>query len=203
MALCKIFSPAIITFSGYSRAASTLRNRRSLTSTLNRPGKSATQGHGAAATEKAGPEARSDAQQPQKKKEGWQIQKEALRRKFSEGWHPRKRLSPDTLDTIREQHAVDPVRFSTPALADLYAVSPEAIRRILKNKWRPRNEEERRRREERWRRREARLWSHQVELGLRPERPELAWSSDARILDQTRSGHPGLPKSNDDGDDQL
>ncbi|EDN07280.1 predicted protein [Histoplasma mississippiense (nom. inval.)] len=69
--------------------------------------------------------------------EPWQIQKRALKKKFPEGWNPRKRLHPDTLDTIRHLHQQDPATYSTPALAQEYKVSPEAIRRILKSKWRP------------------------------------------------------------------
>ncbi|PKY04513.1 hypothetical protein P168DRAFT_318836 [Aspergillus campestris IBT 28561] len=104
---------------------------------------------------------------PQRKREGWQVQKDALKNKFGEGWSPQKKLSPDALDGIRQLHAVAPDRFTTPVLAEQFKVSPEAIRRILKSKWRPSGEEAEDRRQ-RWDRRHERIWGHMAELGLRP-----------------------------------
>jgi len=104
------------------------------------------------------------------KRELWQVQKEALKKRFGEeGWNPRKRLSPDTLEGIRMLHEQDPERYSTPVLAEQFKVSPEAIRRILKSKWRPSPEQVQDRRE-RWARRHDRIWDRQAELGLRPKR---------------------------------
>ncbi|KAH7061211.1 hypothetical protein B0J12DRAFT_553139, partial [Macrophomina phaseolina] len=72
----------------------------------------------------------------------WMVQKEALKEKFGkEGWQPRKKLSPDAMDGIRQLHASDPDTYTTPVLANEFKVSPEAIRRILKSKWRPKEEE--------------------------------------------------------------
>lgn len=100
--------------------------------------------------------------------EPWQTQKSALSEKFgSTGWLPRKRLSPDTLDGIRALHAQYPDKFTTPILADQFKVSPEAIRRILKSKWRPKGEEEERRRQ-RWEKRGENIWSQMVEMGIKP-----------------------------------
>ena len=102
--------------------------------------------------------------------EPWQTQKRALSEKLgSAGWLPRKRLSPDTLKGIRALHGQYPDRFTTPILADQFKVSPEAIRRILKSKWRPTNEEEERRRR-RWEKRGENLWSQMVEMGIKPPR---------------------------------
>lgn len=105
-----------------------------------------------------------------KKKEPWQVQKHALKEKFGDaGWNPRKKLSPDTMEGIRALHEQDPDRWSTPVLADHFKVSPEAIRRILKSKWRP-SEKEMEKRRERWAKRHDRIWDKLAELGLRPQR---------------------------------
>lgn len=116
-----------------------------------------------------------------KKKEGWQIQKEALQRKFPEGWNPNKKLSPDAIDGIRQLHAVAPDQFTTPVLAEQFKVSPEAIRRILKSKWRP-TEEEAEDRRQRWVKRSKRIWSHMTELGLRPVKSGPKKFSDVNAL---------------------
>ncbi|KAJ5666368.1 uncharacterized protein N7477_008816 [Penicillium maclennaniae] len=102
-----------------------------------------------------------------KKTEHWQIQKEALGSKFPAGWNPPKKLSPDALDGIRHLHATAPDRFTTSVLAEEFKTSPEAIRRILKSKWRPSGEEVESRRK-RWEKRHERIWSQMSELGLRP-----------------------------------
>ncbi|OJD23622.1 required for respiratory growth protein 9, mitochondrial [Blastomyces percursus] len=117
--------------------------------------------------------------------EPWQIQKQALKKKFPEGWNPRKRLHPDTLDTIRHLHQQDPTTYSTPALAQEFKVSPEAIRRILKSKWQPSPEVAAERRE-RWEKRRKRIWSHLSEIGVRPHRPSFADASDAKVLEKKR-----------------
>ena len=45
------------------------------------------------------------------KREAWKVHKRALKEKYGEeGWQPRKRLSPDTLDGIRALHDSDPRR---------------------------------------------------------------------------------------------
>ncbi|KAI9869425.1 MAG: Required for respiratory growth protein 9 mitochondrial [Trichoglossum hirsutum] len=102
------------------------------------------------------------------KAEPWQIQKGALQAKFgSSGWSPRKRLSPDALDGIRALNAQFPDKYTTPVLAELFKVSPEAIRRILKSKWRPSDEETEERRS-RWAKRGEKIWGRMVELGVKP-----------------------------------
>lgn len=115
-------------------------------------------------------ELRDLAVRPKQKREQWQEQKDALKEKFGEeGWNPRKKLSPDAMDGIRTLHEQDSERWSTPVLAEHFKVSPEAIRRILKSKWRPSGEQMEKRRE-RWARRHDRIWDLQAELGLRPQR---------------------------------
>lgn len=102
------------------------------------------------------------------KKESWQVQKAALEAKFADaGWHPRKRLSPDTLEGIRALRTSDPHTFTTPVLAEHFKISPEVIRRILKSKWQP-SEDEVEARRERWERRGVRKWSELAEQGVRP-----------------------------------
>jgi hypothetical protein len=123
---------------------------------------------------------------PKKKElEPWQVQKEALEKKFGdEGWNPRKKLSPDAMDGIRALHEQDPERWSTPVLAEHFKVSPEAIRRILKSKWKPKDEEEAQKRKERWARRHDRIWDHQAELGLRPKREKDRDVEDPETFDE-------------------
>lgn len=103
-------------------------------------------------------------------REPWQVDKAALREKFEgAAWNPRKKLSPDALDGIRTLHAQHPEEFTTSVLADHFKISPEAIRRILKGKWRPTSDEEEARRE-RWDRRGERIWESLVEQGVHPPR---------------------------------
>jgi hypothetical protein len=118
---------------------------------------------------------------PKKKKEHWQIQKAALKNKFKEGWNPSKKLSPDALDGIRHLHAVAPDKFTTSVLAEQFQISPEAIRRILKSKWRP-SEAEMEDRRKRWDKRHDRIWSHLSELGLRPRTKRSEAFTDANVL---------------------
>ena len=101
-------------------------------------------------------------------REPWQVQKQALSEKFgSAGWVPRKRLSPDALEGIRALHTQHPETYTTPLLAQQFQVSPEAIRRILKSKWRP-TEEEESDRLRRWDKRGEEIWSQLVEIGIKP-----------------------------------
>lgn len=99
----------------------------------------------------------------------WQSQKAALQEKFSEGWAPRKRLSPDALAGIRAINAQFPDQYTVPVLAAKFEVSPEAIRRILKSNWRP-DEEEEEDRKRRWYKRGQQVWTRYAELGLKPPR---------------------------------
>ena len=97
----------------------------------------------------------------------WQVQKDALYRKFgSEGWSPRKRLSPDALGGIRALHAQYPEKYNTAVLSDQFKVSPESIRRILKSTWTPDSGEEEERRA-RWDKRGKIIWGRLVESGIK------------------------------------
>ncbi len=109
---------------------------------------------------------------PSAYKETWQVQKAALKNKFGEdGWKPRKKLSPDTMDGIRALHAQYPDRYPTAVLAEHFAVSPEAVRRILKSKWSSNLDPEKAaERKERWAKRHDRIWDVKSQIGLRPPR---------------------------------
>lgn len=137
-------------------------------------------------------ESRSGTQSSKDQREPWQIQKKALSEKFGPtGWLPRKRLSPDALEGIRALHAQYPDKFTTPILADQFKVSPEAIRRILKGKWRPKDEEEEKRRR-RWENRGENIWSQMVEMGIKPPKK---WRDMG--VGKSRGGKPARSKQLD------
>ncbi|KAG4304011.1 hypothetical protein PORY_002534 [Pneumocystis oryctolagi] len=70
----------------------------------------------------------------------WKKQKIALKEKFPEGWNPLKKLSPDTINQIKILRQENPT-YTASILSNMFKVSPEAIRRILKSKWQPSPEE--------------------------------------------------------------
>jgi Zn-dependent peptidase ImmA (M78 family) len=110
-----------------------------------------------------------DSEEERDERPEWLIQKQALKKKFPEGWRPPKRLSPDALDGIRVLHQQFPDLYTTAALAQKFEVSPEAIRRILKSKWQPTAEEEEGR-QKRWFNRGMSVWQRYAELGKHPPR---------------------------------
>ncbi|PWW73798.1 hypothetical protein C7212DRAFT_54384, partial [Tuber magnatum] len=93
---------------------------------------------------------------PKSELEPWLVQKAALQKKFGTGWAPLKKLSPKARDWVRELHGSVP-ELTTEKLSDIFMVSPEAIRRILKSNWTP-SPEEQQDRERRWQRRRERIW---------------------------------------------
>ena len=136
------------------------------------------------------------------KREEWQIQKKALKEKFGDkSWEPLKRLSPDALEGIRTLHTQDPGRHSTEVLAEQFKVSPEAIRRILKSKWRP-TEEQQADRQRRWIRRGKRIWTSKMNMGMKPPkrwRAEITRSLGHRRLDKRGEESQRTRFSNDSG----
>lgn len=142
-----------------------------------------------AATKKAWKKERNDSrkdaakQKPKKKRkpEDWQVQKKVLKEKFSGGWNPPKKLSPDALDGMRHLHATAPDQFTTPVLAEQFKVSPESVRRILKSRWQP-SEDEMESRRKRWEKRHDRIWSRMAELGLRPATKKTNVYGDFNVL---------------------
>ena len=122
-----------------------------------------------------------------KDREHWQLQKAALKEKFPEGWNPRKKLSPDALDGIRALHQQFPNEYTTEVLAKRFEVSAEAIRRILKSKWKPTPEEEEGR-QERWFNRGKKVWSRWAELG---KKPPTKWRKEGIYGRRRRSERDG------------
>ncbi|KAI0181485.1 hypothetical protein GGR52DRAFT_40515 [Hypoxylon sp. FL1284] len=116
---------------------------------------------------------------PPPKKEGWQVQKLALQKKFPEGWAPRKRLSPDALEGIRALHAQFPETYTTEVLAGKFAVSPEVIRRILRSHWTPTPAQEEDR-QTRWFKRGKNIWTQLAALGRKPPR---RWRREGIVRD--------------------
>ncbi|GAB1312922.1 Required for respiratory growth protein 9 mitochondrial [Madurella fahalii] len=120
-----------------------------------------------------------DRKPPAQPKESWKVQKDALKKKFPEGWNPRKKLSPDAMAGIRALHAQFPAEYTTEVLAEKFEVSPEAIRRILKANWTPTPEEEEKR-QKRWFNRGKRVWALWAELGKKPPRK---WRAEGVVRD--------------------
>lgn len=124
----------------------------------------------AAEAEKAAAEKANDGWVPPPK-EPWMVAKERSKEKYPDGWNPLKRLSPDAMAGIRALHAQMPEQYTTWVLAEEFKVSPEAMERILRTKWRP-SAEEQTDREQRWQRRGERVWSRLADLG---HKPPAAW----------------------------
>lgn len=89
--------------------------------------------------------------------EGWRRQMFALREKFhdTDGWRPTKKLSRDAMEGIRAIKAENP-ELSSGDIAEHFKISSEAVRRILKSKWKP-SEKESGQISARWKRRGERL----------------------------------------------
>lgn len=106
--------------------------------------------------------------QRKKKAEPWMRDKSALQAKFgAKGWAPNKRLSPDSLEGIRALHSSDSETYDTAMLSRHFQITPEAIRRILKSKWKPQSEEIEKRMK-RWEARGVKKWREMSELGMKP-----------------------------------
>lgn len=131
-------------------------------------------------------------------KEPWQIYKDALRLKFPSGWNPRRKLSPDAMEGVRALHSQYPDHFTTPVLASHFKMSAEAIRRILKSKWRPSGEEEEDRRR-RWDRRGEKIWTSLVDQGVHPPKRwrEMGIGGGPRRKAQDRSSQAQIRAQKD------
>lgn len=135
---------------------------------------------------------RQDSEKPWSDREPWQAHKASLKAKFgSEGWNPRKKLSPDAMEGVRALHAQYPDQFTTAILANEFKVSPEAIRRILKSNWRPNPGDDESRRQ-RWDKRGEKMWSQLVEQGIHPPKKwrEMGVGGGPRRRAQDRSFGP-------------
>lgn len=102
-------------------------------------------------------------------KPSWAAQKEALKKKFPDGWRPHKRLSPDALSGIRALNQQFPDMFTTEVLSQRFEMSPEAIRRILRTKWEPSADEDEDR-QRRWFNRGVAIWEKYEALGIKAPR---------------------------------
>lgn len=100
---------------------------------------------------------------PRSELEAWRVQKAALQKKFGMGWAPRKKLSPKARDWVKELHGSVP-ELTTEKLSEIFKVSPEAIRRILRSKWTPSPEQEQAR-ERRWLKRRDDIWERWIDIG--------------------------------------
>lgn len=86
----------------------------------------------------------------------WKRQNYALKEKFKgAAWRPNKKLSRETMEGIRALKQYYP-EMNSGEIARRFKVPAESIRRILKGKWEP-NEEELQKMEARWERRGERL----------------------------------------------
>ncbi|CUS22430.1 LAQU0S05e05182g1_1 [Lachancea quebecensis] len=86
----------------------------------------------------------------------WKRQKLALKDKFKgQQWNPKKKLSREQMENVRLLKRHFPETSAT-ELSERFHVSPEVIRRILKSKWQP-NEEEQSQLQTRWKRRSERI----------------------------------------------
>ncbi|CCE66147.1 hypothetical protein TPHA_0O01800 [Tetrapisispora phaffii CBS 4417] len=108
----------------------------------------------------------------------WKKQNIALKKKFNgERWNPLKKLSRLEMNNVKLLKSNFPDMTAT-QLANQFKVSPETIRRILKSKWTP-NEDEIVKLEERWKRRGEKInemYKENLKVGQGP-RPDLIASN--------------------------
>ena len=93
-------------------------------------------------------------------------------------------------DEVRALNAQFPDKYTTPLLAERFKVSPEAIRRILKSKWRP-SDEEAKKRQNRWEKRGEKIWGKMVELGVKPPKKWREMGVGKSKAEDPRSGRQG------------
>lgn len=103
----------------------------------------------------------------------WKRQMFSLKEKFPQGWNPKRKLSREEMDRLREIKAAQP-GISLNELGERFRISPEAVRRIVRSRWRPTSEEAVKVKQ-RWLRRGERLgsWSaSSSKLKTNPQKPE-------------------------------
>lgn len=105
----------------------------------------------------------NDADKPE-----WKKYKESLEKKFEgASWRPAKRVSPDAVLGMRDLHKSDPNTYNIEVLSDQFKISKEAVRRILKSKFTP-NQDEMKDKRDRWERRGEAVWKKLSDTGVRP-----------------------------------
>lgn len=87
--------------------------------------------------------------------EPWKRQMFALKERFPQGWDPKRRLSRDEMEDLRQRKRAHP-ELNNSQLGDMYRVSPEAVRRVLRSTWAPKGDAAQRV-QKRWKRRGERL----------------------------------------------
>lgn len=110
----------------------------------------------------------------------WKRQMFALREKFHDkgGWNPSKKLSREAMDGIRSIKDSNP-ELSSGDIASYFKISPEAVRRILRSKWRP-SPSEQANISERWERRGQRLKEQKQETEKKQPRKKPPPSTKKR-----------------------
>lgn len=65
----------------------------------------------------------------------WQRRRIEVQLRDFELWQPRKKLSREQMDELRQLNAQDPTEYSFPALSAKYGISFEAVRRIVNSRF--------------------------------------------------------------------
>ncbi|KAJ1727066.1 Required for respiratory growth protein 9 mitochondrial [Coemansia biformis] len=74
--------------------------------------------------------------------EGWQRRKIEMKLKLGEaGWEPEKKIAASSMEKIRLLNAEFPEQWTMERLSEQFKISQEAVRRILKSKFRPSTEQ--------------------------------------------------------------
>jgi hypothetical protein len=106
-------------------------------------------------------QSRSDTRKPPEswrkmKLPEWKRHKYALWEKFDgQAWNPGRKLSRDQMDSVRVLKSAMP-NLTASDLAKEFRISPEAVSKILKSRWKPLNDEEADNVRERWLKRKDR-----------------------------------------------
>jgi len=116
----------------------------------------------------------------------WAQHRASIKSKFPDGWAPPHKISRAAMDGLRALHAHDPDTFTTSALADKFRISPEAVRRILKGKWQPTQEQHARLLERERRHRQERVKSKSAAEGRPGTATEGKWKRSAGNQGQRR-----------------
>lgn len=105
------------------------------------------------------------ASQPRNTLESWMVNKANLQAKFQgASWDPKKKLSPAAREGIKALHKNHP-EYTTEKLSQLFKISPEVVRRVLKSNWEP-DAVTQEARLERWVRRGESVFQRWEELGV-------------------------------------
>jgi Neugrin len=123
------------------------------------------------------------------KKEHWQRRKASIAAKnLSQPWNPKSKLSPDTMAAIRTLNEQYPEQFTLQVLRDHFDISHEGLRRILKSRWAPSEQEEEARRK-RWEERGKAIWEKLADQGSKPPKK---WREMG--VGKAKEGEDGVPR---------